>query len=278
MSPKKQTKDPSAAGAAAPRAGGTRPLGAAALATVTWAGVLVMRLPQIFGYDGTEGLLVAAIVGLVLGFTPLRRLLWIAAGLTMVLLLVVGFTPLINAPVEDWLRSDPIPMHPPDAVLVLSGNVSDDGHLDQEGVDRLLSGLALAERWRRPLLISTVRPSGHPGISSARDQNRLIGLSGDSLELYRADTVASTHDEAVAFAHLAQARGWHSVAVVTSPMHSRRACATVERTGFTVVCLPSESRGIAFETLDGPADRLPAFGEWLYERLAWIKYSWKGWL
>jgi uncharacterized SAM-binding protein YcdF (DUF218 family) len=257
MSPKKQGKDPEAAGGSAPRGGGTRPLGAAALATMTWAGVLVMRLPDIFGYDGTGGLLIAAIVGLLLGFTPLRRLLWIAAGLTMMLLLVVGFTPLVNAPVRDWLRTDPEPIHPPDAVLVLSGWISNDGHLNEEGVDRLLSGLALAERWRKPLLISTIRPPGHPGISSARDQDRLIGLGADSLELYRADSVASTHDEAVAFAKLAQTKSWHS---------------------FTVVCLPSESRGIAFGTLDGPADRLPAFGEWLYERLAWIKYSWKGWL
>jgi uncharacterized SAM-binding protein YcdF (DUF218 family) len=278
MSPKKQVKDPEAAGGSAPRGRGTRPLGAAALATMTWAGVLVMRLPDIFGYDGTGGLLIAAIVGMVLGFTPLRRLLWIAAGLTMMVLLVVGFTPLVNAPVRDWLRTDPEPIHPPDAVLVLSGWISNDGHLNEEGVDRLLSGLALAERWRKPLLISTIRPPGHPGISSARDQDRLIGLGADSLELYRADSVASTHDEAVAFAKLAQTKSWHSVAVVTSPMHSRRACATVQKTGFTVVCLPSESRGIAFGTLDGPADRLPAFGEWLYERLAWIKYSWKGWL
>lgn len=278
MSPKKQSKESTTAEAAGPRSRGTRPLGAAALATLIWAGVLLMKLPEIFGRHGSGGLLVAAVVGLVLGFTPLRRLLWIGAGLTMVLLLVVGFTPLINRPVRDWIRSDPEPLHPPDAVLVLSGFVSNDGHIDQEAVDRLLAGVNLAGRWRRPLVISTVRPRGHPGTTSALDQNRIIALAGDSLELYRTDSVNSTHDEALALAGLAKQHGWHSIAVVTSPIHSRRACATVQRTGFTVVCLPSESRNIALETMDGPADRLPAFGEWLYERLGWIKYSWRGWL
>ena len=78
----------------------------------------------------------------------------------------------------------------------------DDGHLDNDNVDRLLSGLALAEKWRKPLVISTVRPKGKPGISSALDQNRLIGLAGDSLELYRTDSVRTTHDEALTLAVL----------------------------------------------------------------------------
>jgi uncharacterized SAM-binding protein YcdF (DUF218 family) len=278
MSAKKQSKDAAPAGAARSPGRATRPLGAAALATLTWAGVLLMKLPEIFGHPGITGLLVAALVGLVVGFTPLRRLLWIGAGFTMLLLLVIGYTPLMDSLIRDWPRNDPEPLHPPDAVLVLSGYVSNDGHIGQESVDRLLSGVALAEKWRRPLLVATVRPRGHPGISSVLDQNRVIGLAGDSLELYRADSVSSTHDEALALARVGNQRGWHSIAVVTSPMHSRRACATVQHTGFTVVCLPSESRSFALGSLDGPADRLPAFGEWLYERLAWIKYSWKGWL
>jgi uncharacterized SAM-binding protein YcdF (DUF218 family) len=279
MSPKKAGNDSAPAGNG--KSGGLRgmrPLGAAALATLTWSGILLMRLPDVVGFPGIRGFLVAAGLGLILGFTPLRQLLWIAAGLTTLLLLVVGYTPLIDGPARDWVRRDPEPLHPPDAIVVFSAWLSEDGHIDQEGMDRLLSGVALAERWRRPLVISTVRPEWRPGVSSALDQNRIIALAGDSLELYRTDSVHSTHDEALALARLSQAHTWHSIAVVTSPLHSRRACATVTKAGFTVICLPSESRDISFGTMGRPADRLPAFGEWIYERLGWIKYAWKGWL
>lgn len=279
MSPKKGSKDSAPAGNGNPGPSrGLRPLGGAALATLTWAGLILMRLPDVFGYPGVGGFLVAAGIGLIIGFTPLRQVLWVAAGLTMTLILVVGYTPVMNGLVRDWLRHDPDPVHPPDAVLVFSAWVSDDGHINQQGVDRLLTGVALAERWRKPLIVSTVRPHDHPGISSALDQNRIIGLAADSLELYRNDSVGSTHDEALALARLGQAHTWHSVAVVTSPMHSRRACATVQKAGFTVICLPAESRDIAYETLQDPGSRLAAFGEWIYERLGWIKYAWKGWL
>jgi uncharacterized SAM-binding protein YcdF (DUF218 family) len=257
---------------------GMRPLGAAALATLAWAGMLLLRIPSLFGFDGSDGLLYAAIAGLIIGFTPLRKLLWIWAGLLMIALLVVGFAPIFDQSMRDWVRSDPDPLHPPDAILVLSGVVFDDGHLGGDGVDRLLSGLALAEKWRKPLVISTVRPKGKPGISSALDQNRLIGLAGDSLELYRTDSVRTTHDEALALAVLGKEKGWHTIAVVTSPLHSRRACATVARTGFSVVCLPSESRQFALAPVGGSANRLPAFAAWIYERLGWIEYTWRGWI
>ena len=266
-------------GGARPPAAGLRPLGGAALATLIWCGVILLRIPYTFGFPGGwEGLLPAAIAGLIIGFTPLRRLLWIGAGLTMALVLVLGYTPLFDAAIRDWPRHDPEPAQPADAILVLSGAIFADGHIDQEGVDRLISALALAERWRRPLVVSTLRMKGRPGVTSVLDQNRIIGLGGDSLELYRTDSVHSTHDEAVALARLAQQHGWHSIAVVTSPLHSRRACATVTHSGFTVVCLPSESRNYSLATLDNPADRIPAFADWAYERLGWIKYAWKGWL
>ncbi len=261
-----------------PRRIGMRPLGAAALATLAWSGTMLLRIPEMFGFEGSHGLLYAAIAGLLLGFTPLRQLLWVWAGLLMIVILTVGFSPLFESTIRDWVRSDPDPIHPPDAVLVFSGSVSEDGHIGQEAVDRLLTGLGLVEKWRKPLVISTVRDSKTPGVSSVLDQNRIIALSADSLELYRTDSVHSSHDEALAFAVLGKEKGWHSVAVVTSRLHSRRACATVAHTGFTVICLPSESRGYSLGPLDGPTDRLAAFSGWLYERIGWIKYDWRGWI
>ena len=262
----------------APRRGLT-PLGAAALASLGWAGIILMGLPELAGVPGTWGLLVAAVVGALLGLTPLKHLLWVYAGLVMLLLLLVGFTPLFVGPMLSWPRRDLVAPPPPDAVVVLSGTVSADSLLDPEATDRLLSGLGLARQWHRPLVISTVvMRYGSMPVNSISDQRRLIGLAGDSVTVYSVDSVHNTHDEAVAAARLAAGKGWRSVAVVTAPMHSRRACAAFEAAGLRVACLPAESRDIEMSALREPADRLRAFGQWVYERLGWIEYRWRGWI
>ena len=200
----------------APGGGLLSPLGSAALATLVWAGVIVSEVPRAFGNSGAGGLIWAAVVGAILGMTPVRRLLWPLAGLVMTLLLVIGFTPLIVGPVRRWPRRDLIAPPPPDAIVVMSGRVSVDGHLNPPAADRLLSGLVLVEQWHRPLVISTVRAVGAPAVTSTADQRWLIGLAGDSVQVFTVDSVHSTHDEALAVARLAQRQGWQSVALVTS--------------------------------------------------------------
>ena len=90
--------------------------------------------------------------------------------------------------------------------------------------------------------------------------------------------VHSTRDEALRTAALARRAGWRTVAVVTSPLHTRRACATFERVGLAVVCVPSEERSFALRHLRSPGDRLEAFGYWLYETLGWLEYRRRGWV
>ena len=81
-----------------------------------------------------------------------------------------------------------------------------------------------------------------------------------------------------AAAELAGRERWHRIVVVTAPIHSRRACATFERAGLTVACRPAEERKFAVESLPSPGDRILAFREWLYERVAWAVYRWRGWV
>jgi len=258
---------------------GLTPLGAAALATLGWAGIVLLGLPQLGGRQGSGGLIWAAGVGALLGFTPLKRLLWVYAGLVMTLLLVIAFTPVIVRPARSWVRRDVVALPPPDAVMVPSGGVSADTLLDPEATDRLLAGLALARQWGRPLVISTqVERHGDDVVSSTADQHRLISLAGDSIAVFTVDSVHNIHDEAVAMAALAARQGWRSAAVVTSPMHSRRACAAFEHAGLLVACLPAPSRDLNLSTLRGADTRLAVFGQWVYERLGWIEYRWRGWI
>jgi uncharacterized SAM-binding protein YcdF (DUF218 family) len=78
--------------------------------------------------------------------------------------------------------------------------------------------------------------------------------------------------------------GWNdaadaaSVAVVTSPLHTHRACAAFEKVGFIVSCVPSESRSVALRNPRLATDRLRAFQLWLYELAGLTLYRARGWI
>ena len=99
-----------------------------------------------------------------------------------------------------------------------------------------------------------------------------------SARLHLVGPARNTRAEAVAVADLARREGWRHVVVVTSPLHSKRACAAFEGAGLTVACRPSEERKFAVASLPSPGDRIPAFREWLYESVAWVVYRWRGWV
>ena len=279
MSPKPRKKG-GEGGAASPR--GTRGaglLGGLVLGTTIWVCAMAMRLPEIMGLDRPYALAGAALAGLLLGLTPLRRILSLLNVALALTILLVAYTPLIVAPAKRQPRRDPAGGVPVDAVAVLSGLVTDDGLLADDATDRLLSGLAAIRGGAAPrLIISRNRPSRSSPVTSDADQRRLISLLGDPVEVYVVDSVHSTHDEAVKMAEVARRHGWSRLMLVTSPMHSRRACATFEKQGLSIVCAPSESRDIAFGALSGPQDRLFAFGDWLYEVLGTALYRARGWV
>ena len=77
---------------------------------------------------------------------------------------------------------------------------------------------------------------------------------------------------------IAQPRGWSTIALVTSPMHTRRACATFEAVGFKVVCVPADARESGLYEGSGAGDRLRVFGWWLYETFASSTYRRRGWI
>jgi uncharacterized SAM-binding protein YcdF (DUF218 family) len=167
-----------------------------------------------------------------------------------------------------------------DAVVALSAEQRDDGLVAGAGIERLLDALRLARSAGRPLVVTVIHPRLLPAVSSLPDQRALAALAGVG-SLYAVDSVHTTHDEAVRVAALAAHQRWRRVAVVTSPLHSARACATFEHAGVRVLCVPAHSR---LMTLDGPhalrdgPERLRAFGEWLYERLGWWSYRARGWV
>jgi uncharacterized SAM-binding protein YcdF (DUF218 family) len=158
--------------------------------------------------------------------------------------------------------------------------VNGDGVLDVSGTERLLSGLAVWRRTHAHLLITTrVEDSGRGApVTSDADQRALIQLAGDTTAWRIAAPAHTTHDEALRTAELLAPAQSRSIVVVTSPLHTRRACATFEALGFHVVCIPSDERRYAIDSLSGPGERFDAFFDWLYEQLGMVKYRLHGWI
>lgn len=280
-----------------PRGLGTGHLDARAGAAVRGAalglvlGVAVTQvLLQDAGFGSTAPLLLALAGGAVLGALERERVLRVlTAGVALVVLVVI-LTPVMLGPARSLVRRDVAVLHPEtaapgtlpsvDAVFVLSASVTASGLVRGQGIDRLLGALAWSRALARPLVVSVVRVPGEPdAVPSLADQRRLAALAGVAPPL-AVDSVFSTRDEAVRVAALARARGWRRLLVVTSPLHTRRACAAFERVGLQVVCAPAPSRDVTLDgplALRGPTSRLRAFTLWLYETAARVEYGLRGW-
>lgn len=254
--------------------------GDAAGATLAIAGSLafISITPLVYDSWRAAPLLLAAAAGG--AWTYRRRARLVAAYFVacMAVLLLVAFTPVSRLVANGLTRRDPQPRSV-DAIIALSSSISSDGHLGPDSIDRLLHALALARVGLATTLIVT-RPRLPAGRSPTlvADQQRIIALLPSGLRTLAIDDVTSTRSEATGAALLGRAHGLRSLAVVTSPLHSHRACAVFESAGFRVVCLPAESRSIAFGEGATARDRIRAFRSALYERLAALQYRARGWM
>jgi uncharacterized SAM-binding protein YcdF (DUF218 family) len=225
----------------------------------------------------------AAILGAVLFVTPLRRIVWVVGGVLVFTIAAVAYTPIMGPLVRAKIRADPL--QPVDAVVVLAASVNDDSLISEEGVDRLLTGVALVRDDRIvgrgprvPLVLTTVMQQKGRRASSLGDQRRLLSLIAAGTPVFWTPPVYSTRDEATETRSLAAREGWRSVAVVTSPTHTKRACAVFERVGLEVVCVPARTRQFAVRALAKPSDRLHAFRYWFYETAGTMYYKLRRWV
>jgi len=233
----------------------------------------LLRKPDIALY------LPVAIVGAALGATRLRPLLWISAAIVALLCVAVAYTPLVPTLAKPMVRRDPVPAHV-DAIAVLSAGFTSDGMMRGETLDRLLTGLALVRRGVAPAVMVSRERSEYQGkvISDSVDQENLLALAKPAAQAIFVDSVFTTRSEALRMKAIAQARGWSTLAVVTSPMHTRRACATFEAVGLKIVCVPADVRDSGLNEGSTAQDRLRAFRWWLYETFASSSYRRRGWI
>jgi uncharacterized SAM-binding protein YcdF (DUF218 family) len=221
----------------------------------------------------------AAIAGAALGVTRLRPLLWIGAGILAALCIIIGYTPVAAKLAEPLIRRDSLPPRV-DAVAVLSMGLTPNGLMRGETLDRLLSGLSLARRGIAPVvMVSRERRvfRANP-VSDSADLEAIGSMAGGGVSIVFVDSVYTTRTEALRMKAIAQRNGWRTLAVMTSPMHTRRACATFEAVGFTVVCVPAVVRDAGLAPGSNAELRLHSFDSWLYETFATDTYRRRGWI
>lgn len=253
------------------------PLHGGMLALVTFGAAWMLGLPSALGFERPLAIPVAIVIGLLLGRWLLKPMTWLAVTLCVVTAIGIWST-LVPRLAQPFVRNDPVNLANVDAVFVFSNSVNSRGLVNGEGLDRLLTGIALrAKRPELPLIVSRVKSTDHdPGISSSADQNALIALVPASGPVEWIDSVYSTRDEAVRLTRRAFLARWKRVAVVTSPMHSRRACATVESLGLAVTCVAAPWRPAGWPARTA-SDRLVLMQRLTYETLAWTQYRLSGW-
>ena len=178
-------------------------------------------------------MIIGLLAGTLIGFLRGHWILLGLDGLLATIFLVVGYTPLMTRIAPKWVRSDPIPADA-DAIVVLSAGVLSDTALNVEGTERLISGLELFQRGIAPRLFTTEVENEYPdGVrSTTPDQARLIKLAGATAAWTVLQGVFTTRDEALQSA-VKLPEGARRLVVVTSPMHTRRACATFHGASFS---------------------------------------------
>ena len=233
-----------------------------------------LRVPKaLLEFDYPWGILVMAGIGAVVYATRARWLLWVAAGLTAGLFVVVVATPVVQRSARSLVRRDTL--RKADAVIVLGSATTRERRLDEAAFIRMVDGLRLVHDGWADTLVRTRVGGRFPDASA--DVAQLAALCGDP-RIEVVGPVYSTRDEALQFADLAHSRGWKSVIVVTSPYHSARAAAVFRKTGLNVISQPSTEREFAPTSPRGSRERLAVFRWWLYEELRWMLYRVRGWI
>jgi uncharacterized SAM-binding protein YcdF (DUF218 family) len=227
-------------------------------------------------WNGDRSYLVpaAALLGALAWLTPLRKPVGLTVALLALLWSVVAFTPLTSWLAEGLVRRDRL--EAADAVFVFGSRIQEDGDPTTDAMSRLLKGIELVADGRAErLVVSEVPPPAGPYAPLARAWVAAFAPRGEVVSVGR---IRNTHDEAVAVARLFRERGWTRVLAVTSPTHTRRAAAALEKEGLVVLAVPAVETRFDLERLHWPGDRREAFAAIAHERVGLLLYRRRGWI
>ena len=235
-----------------------------------------LNLATLLSQPGERGYTFAAacLVGALLWPTRLRRLLAAGTGLLVLLWLLASYSPLTAWMARGLVRSDAV--QDADAVFVFASRIQEDGDPTTDAMSRLLKGVELVAAGRAPyLIVSEVVPPAGSHEALARAWLAALAHRGEVLDV---GTIGNTYEEAGALARLCRERGWKRILAVTSPTHTRRAAATLEKQGLVAISVPSIETNFDLERLPTAADRRRGFPSAAHERIGLLVYRRRGWI
>ena len=205
----------------------------------------------------------------------LFRNLLSTATVTLVLLwLVVAFTPISSHLIRPLIRNEkPVAA---DAVFVLASSLQKDGELSTSAMSRLLQGITLIAQGYAPRLILTELPEPYPSYTAAA--LKLMRSLKLDYEIVSLQPAHNTHDEAVLVGKLFRSQRYERILLVTSPMHTRRASAVLEKEGVRVIVSASFQTSFDTNSLQNIDDRVRAFPYLIHEYAGLLYYWLRGWL
>ncbi len=214
-------------------------------------------------------LVIGALIGAALGMSPLRRVLWWWAGLSVAWIALIAFTPFARWLVGGIDTTDQ--RGRADAVVVLGCGVFSDGTPSSSAEDRLEhAALIVREKDVRYVVLCGVL--WNPKI------RRQLQDQGVHLPLEWSGPVVNTHDEALATARLAKEFGWNRVIVVTQAWHMRRAAAVFRTAGLDVLQSPALETRYDLADPEELSDRFQAVRDYLHEAIGLRIYRMRGWI
>ncbi|MGV3709293.1 MAG: YdcF family protein [Gemmatimonas sp.] len=251
----------------------------AAIALAIYLLAHLLGITDITGISPFALALPALALGALLAPTRAGSVLWLVLGIEATVISLVAFTPVMRAPAQQFVRRDS-GSQPIDAVVVLSASINGEGYLSLVALNRLMSGVDEArKRNARTIALSIIdNESTDFPETSERDQRALMSTIAPDLTVMFVRNVHSTRDEALNFVALGNTHHWQRIAVVTSPLHSRRSCRTFEKAGIAVSCAPAAPREFSISRLGSLSSRLNVFKDTMYESVATMLYSMRGWI
>ena len=236
------------------------------LGFLAWTGLLRLGIPNTLGMGRPSVMLIFALLLAFLSLSRRRRYAWWAAGFTTVLVLIVGYTPMMPRLMKSLVLI--APPQKADAIVVLSSSTNAEGRMSLEALDRLIQGASLYREGYAPAIVLTELGDSYP--EPKKDLDTVFGLLPNKPYIVSVGPVHSTADEAKLVSKAAEERNWKKILLVTSPTHSKRATRIFEKQKLEVVSVPCPERKFTMSSMKKPVERWDAFHRYFYERLAWF--------
>ncbi|MFA5069746.1 MAG: YdcF family protein [Patescibacteria group bacterium] len=203
-----------------------------------------------------------------------QKFLYFFGSFLIILFLAIEITPFNDLLAQPLVKKDG--RQKSDVIIVLGGGIKKDGTLNKQTQERVKMGVVLSQEEYAPYLL----------LAGGQAKNRLwtesdimtgyaLSIGADPLKILKESASKNTYENAVNSLAIMANRGDKNALVVTSPYHTKRACAIFEKLTAEIYCQPV-NKSLLFR--QGPWDKIIYFKQMIREYGAIILFKIKGYI